>query len=51
MQVDEKSAASATHDGQKYYFCCAGCKSDFEKDPAKFLGKQGSHSGHGPMGH
>ncbi|MBI2865292.1 MAG: YHS domain-containing protein [Chloroflexi bacterium] len=51
MQVDEKKAPSTTHGGQKYYFCCDGCKSAFEKDPAKFLGGQGSHAGHGHGGH
>lgn len=36
MQVDEKKAtAKAQYDGQTYYFCSSGCKSAFEKDPAK----------------
>ena len=25
------------HDGQTYYFCCAGCKRSFEKEPNKYL--------------
>lgn len=25
--------------GKKVYFCCAGCKQEFEKQPEKYLGK------------
>ena len=25
--------------GKKVYFCCAGCKEAFEKEPEKYLGK------------
>ena len=25
--------------GKKVYFCCAGCKEKFEKEPEKYLGK------------
>jgi YHS domain-containing protein len=25
--------------GKKYYFCCEGCKKQFEKDPEKYAGK------------
>jgi len=25
--------------GKKVYFCCAGCKPEFEKDPQKYIGK------------
>ena len=25
--------------GKKVYFCCAGCKEQFEKDPDKYLSK------------
>jgi YHS domain-containing protein len=24
------------HDGQRYYFCCAGCGPAFDSDPAKY---------------
>ena len=27
----------ATHDGQAYWFCCAGCKTKFVSDPARYL--------------
>jgi P-type Cu+ transporter len=38
MTVDP-SRAKATHEhgGKKYYFCCAGCKTKFTEDPAKYL--------------
>ena len=41
MNVDEKKAA-ATHEykGKTYYFCAAGCKDAFSKDPEKYLDKQ-----------
>jgi peroxiredoxin/YHS domain-containing protein len=29
----------ADYKGQRVYFCCAGCKAQFEKDPEKFLKK------------
>ena len=35
----EPSRAKATHEyaGKTYYFCCAGCKTKFNADPAKYL--------------
>jgi Cu+-exporting ATPase len=27
----------ATHQGRTYYFCSAGCRARFEKDPASFV--------------
>jgi YHS domain-containing protein len=33
MSVDIKTAThTATHEGRTYYFCCAGCKAQFEAD-------------------
>jgi len=29
----------AEHKGKKVYFCCAGCKEKFEKEPEKYLDK------------
>ncbi len=55
-----KANAKATYDykGKTYYFCCAGCKASFEKDPEKYLAKakaegaQAGGMGHmGQMGH
>jgi YHS domain-containing protein len=28
--------AKSTYKGKTYYFCCAGCKPTFDKDPAKY---------------
>jgi YHS domain-containing protein len=37
MTVDErKAAATASYQGQTYYFCSAGCKVTFEKAPAQY---------------
>ena len=37
MMVDEKRAAGmSTYQGKPYYFCSPGCKSTFDKNPAKF---------------
>ncbi len=39
MDVDEaNAAATAEHQGEKYYFCAPGCKAAFEADPDKYLG-------------
>jgi len=38
MTVDPAKAAHAsTYKGQAVYFCCAGCKQKFDKDPERFL--------------
>ncbi len=38
MEVQpESAAASETHAGQVYYFCCKGCATKFRVDPAKYL--------------
>jgi xanthine dehydrogenase accessory factor len=29
-----------THDGVTYYFCCSGCRQEFEKDPAAYAKKE-----------
>jgi YHS domain-containing protein len=36
-KADQESAA--VYKGKTYYFCCAGCKPQFEKDPEKYLKK------------
>jgi Cu+-exporting ATPase len=51
MEVDPKTAQDkADYRGKTYYFCCAGCKVAFEKDPEKYLeeaeGGEGHHHGH-----
>jgi YHS domain-containing protein len=38
MNVDEKTAKSKSeYKGKTYYFCAPGCKSTFDKNPAKFI--------------
>lgn len=38
MDVDVATAQYTTeHDGETYYFCCAGCKMSFEKNPQAYL--------------
>jgi Cu+-exporting ATPase len=44
MTVDEGAAAAKVeHKGKTYYFCSAGCKEAFEKDPVKYTGGTSGH--------
>jgi len=36
MSVSEKSQYRSEHEGRTFYFCCAGCKSSFDRDPHKY---------------
>ncbi len=37
MEIDPEHAAGKTeYQGKTYYFCSSGCKTTFEKDPAKY---------------
>jgi P-type Cu+ transporter len=45
MMVDPSSAWRASFDGKAYVFCCDGCRSKFERDPALVL-----REGPAPMG-
>ncbi|HKW04584.1 MAG TPA: YHS domain-containing protein [Nitrososphaerales archaeon] len=37
MKVEEsKAKLTSDYQGKKYYFCSAGCKATFERDPKKF---------------
>jgi P-type Cu+ transporter len=41
MNVNPASAKHLhEHNGQKYYFCCAGCAEKFKIDPAKYLDRK-----------
>jgi xanthine dehydrogenase accessory factor len=41
MEVEIATARfTAEHDGQRYYFCCPGCRRSFEKEPEKYLAAQ-----------
>jgi YHS domain-containing protein len=43
------AAGSTSYKGKTYYFCCSGCKPEFDKDPAKFI-KAASKPGGKPLG-
>jgi Cu+-exporting ATPase len=46
MTVDSATAEYRSfHNGKAYYFCSAGCKENFDKDPAKYAGA-GAKGGH-----
>ncbi len=41
MKVDPSQAAGVSeYKGKKYYFCSAGCKREFDRDPEKFVGQE-----------
>ncbi len=50
MDVDEKSAAGKSdYQGKTYYFCSAGCKASFDKNPDQYVSASaapGSHEHH-----
>jgi YHS domain-containing protein len=47
MEVDPKTAAGKSeYQGHTYYFCSPGCKRDFDKDPAQYVGKAQSGQSH-----
>ncbi|MHB9037384.1 MAG: YHS domain-containing protein [Armatimonadota bacterium] len=35
-----KAAGKSVYKGKTYYFCCAGCKPEFDKNPEKYINKQ-----------
>jgi len=40
MMIDPKKAAgTSVYQGQTYYFCSTGCKTEFDKSPQKFVSK------------
>ncbi len=46
MDVDKTTAAAKSeHKGETYYFCSAGCKTAFDKEPDKYAGKEKSQEG------
>ena len=47
MTVDSATAEYRSfHNGTAYYFCSAGCKENFDRDPAKVAGAKGGHEVH-----
>ena len=48
MTVDTATAEyRSVHDGKPYYFCSAGCRASFDKDPEKFIGASTKSAGPG----
>ena len=48
MTVDTATAEYRSfHNGKAYYFCSAGCKVSFDKDPGKFIGASAKGEGGG----
>jgi YHS domain-containing protein len=43
MEVDTRTRFKTMYKGKIYYFCCEDCKTEFERDPEKYLkgGPQG----------
>ncbi|MEW6123107.1 MAG: heavy metal translocating P-type ATPase [Pseudomonadota bacterium] len=51
MDVDPHTAKHrASHNGQPFYFCSAGCKTKFEADPERYLSGKGAPSAPVPEG-
>ena len=47
MNVDVSNpAATVSHQGMTYYFCCRGCVEKFEADPRKYLSPRSRDSAH-----
>jgi xanthine dehydrogenase accessory factor len=40
MTIATASGQPVRHDGTDYYFCCAGCRRAFEKDPEAYVKKE-----------
>ena len=34
--TDPRAAETAEYGGKVYYFCCAGCKEEFERNPIRY---------------
>ncbi|SHF50157.1 YHS domain-containing protein [Caldanaerobius fijiensis DSM 17918] len=48
MTVDEgKAPAKSEYNGKTYYFCSNHCKTEFDKDPAKYVKEDTGHMSHG----
>jgi Cu+-exporting ATPase len=41
--AEETSAGTSEYDGKTYYFCSAGCRESFEKEPEKYLKGEVAH--------
>ncbi|MEW6593215.1 MAG: YHS domain-containing protein [Candidatus Hadarchaeota archaeon] len=43
MTVDEKTKLTSSHGGNTYCFCSPACKSQFDKNPEKYVKGAGAH--------
>jgi YHS domain-containing protein len=44
MNVDEKTAKfKSEHMDKTYYFCNQSCKTAFDKNPARYIGRRSGH--------
>jgi YHS domain-containing protein len=39
--TDAPEALRTEYKGKTYFFCCAGCKAEFEKNPEKYVSQAG----------
>ena len=39
--ADAPDALRTEYKGQTYFFCCAGCKEEFERNPEKYTSRSG----------
>jgi Cu+-exporting ATPase len=46
MSVSRDGEHTLEHDGTRYYFCCAGCRSKFASDPRRYLSTESVDTGH-----
>ncbi len=47
MMVDEKKAKlKSDYNSKTYYFCAPGCKTTFDKNPAKYANSTGTSGTH-----
>lgn len=37
MDADPKTAPKSEYEGETYYFCGQGCKTNFDKDPEEYI--------------
>jgi Cu+-exporting ATPase len=46
MEVDERTAAGRSeYQGQTYYFCSQGCKSEFDQNPQQYAKQDAQSAG------
>jgi YHS domain-containing protein len=48
MEVTYETArARSEYNGETYYFCSLDCKETFDKDPERYIAREGEHRAHG----